>query len=52
MHKPKKTTYLKFVFENLNTKKMKINIKARIQIKGMMIYEMKRMKGLKQNELH
>jgi hypothetical protein len=31
---------------------MKINIKVKVQIKGMMIYEMKRMKGLKQNELH
>jgi hypothetical protein len=31
---------------------MKINIKAKVQIEGMMIYEMKRMKGLKQNEPH
>jgi hypothetical protein len=31
---------------------MKINIKTRAQIEGMMIYVMKRMKGLKQNELH
>jgi hypothetical protein len=30
-------------------KKMKINIKTRIQIEGMMIYEMK---GLYQNEPH
>ncbi len=31
---------------------MKINIKARVQIKGITIYEMKIMKRLKQNKLH